>query len=139
MANMESIKEKWAAFKTKAQPGLEKAGKIAGVTGRVFYWIGYVLYSLRGIFLSLPILYLAKQVRDLCTEKLPETVGLFLQSSGDFAMMMPRDTALQYCLLVTCGCLIMMLLSRKTLYPWLISLFSLVLPLLILLINAFPA
>ena len=139
MASAGSFKEKWEAFKKDAQPRMEKLGVAAGKTGRVLSRIAYFFYCIRSVFFALPIVYLALRIRDMCTEKLPETVGLFLQSSGDFAMLLPRDTAINSCMLITGGCLLMMFLSRKTLYPWLISLFSLVLPLLILLINAFPA
>ena len=36
-------------------------------------------------------------------------------------------------------CLLMMLISRRTIYPWLISLFSLILPFALLITNIFPA
>ena len=139
MASSESLKLKWTAFWAKTQPVLEKVGIVAGKTGYVIGKILFVLYCLRGIFFAMPIVYLAMRLRDYCAEHLPETVGLFLQSSGDFAVLMPRESVLSGCMLLTGACLLMMLLSRKTLYPWLISLFSLVLPLLLLLTNMFPA
>jgi hypothetical protein len=40
-------------------------------------------------------------------------------------------------LAITGGCLLMMVFSRKVIYPWLISVFSLVLPLLVLALNFF--
>ena len=40
---------------------------------------------------------------------------------------------------VTALCLLLMMCSRKTIYPWLISLFSLVLPLVLMLGAVFPA
>ena len=42
-------------------------------------------------------------------------------------------------LIVTGVCLVMMWLSRRTIYPWIISIFSLVLPWLIWITNVFPA
>ena len=41
-------------------------------------------------------------------------------------------------LVVTGVCLVMMWLSRRTIYPWIISIFSLVLPILIWITNVFP-
>jgi hypothetical protein len=39
---------------------------------------------------------------------------------------------------VTAACLLLMFCSRRTLYPWLISIMSLLLPMLILLLNNYP-
>ena len=41
--------------------------------------------------------------------------------------------------LIAGGCLLLMFLSRRVIYPWLISIFTLVLPLLLLLSNIYPA
>ena len=37
------------------------------------------------------------------------------------------------------ACLLLMFLSRRVVYPWLVSIFSLALPLLIYITNVFPA
>ena len=42
------------------------------------------------------------------------------------------------CLAVTALCLLMMFISRRTIYPWLISIFSLVLPILLIVTNMLP-
>jgi hypothetical protein len=42
-------------------------------------------------------------------------------------------------MVITVGCLVMMFFSRKTIYPWIISLMSLLLPLLLIVTNTFPA
>ena len=47
-------------------------------------------------------------------------------------------TAIAYTSAITIGCLVLMLFSRKTIYPWLISLFSLLLPVLLIITNTFP-
>ena len=66
-------------------------------------------------------------------------VGIFLQNNGNFLRMIDRGTAVVFPLLVTLGCLVLMMFSRKAMYTWAISIFSLALPLLILLSNTFPA
>ena len=70
---------------------------------------------------------------------LPESVGLHLLNTGEYAQYITKQMAVYVPLGVTGGCLAMMFLSRKTLYPWMICLFSMLLPLLLLLTNVFPA
>lgn len=108
-------------------------------TGHVLRVIGKVLYHMRKLFLAVPVVWLAVRLYGIAMEKLPPAVGLLLQESGEYARMVDRETAAMGCMAVTAACLLMMFLSRKTLYPWLISLFSLVLPLLLIVTNIFPA
>jgi hypothetical protein len=69
---------------------------------------------------------------------LPARVGLDLLSSGEFAKTVSRGTAVLLPLGITGLCVLLTLSSRKPLYPWLISLFSLALPVLIYVINMYP-
>ena len=71
--------------------------------------------------------------------RLPSEVGIFLQNNGNFLRMIDRGTAVVFPLVVTFGCLTLMMFSRKAMYAWAISIFSLALPLLILVSNIFPA
>jgi hypothetical protein len=64
-------------------------------------------------------------------------VGIDLQASGAFAQTISREMAVYGPLGLTGGCLLMMFFSRKVIYPWLISVFTLVLPLFIQLLNFF--
>ena len=70
---------------------------------------------------------------------LPEQVGLNLQTTGEYAQYISKQMAVYGPMGVTGGCLAMMFLSRKTVYPWMICMFSMLLPLLILLTNIFPS
>lgn len=106
--------------------------RIATVFGTLFTWI----FRLRKIFMALPVLYAAAELAKRNLEELPEMVGFDIQSTGEFAQMISRDTAVYGPLALTIVCVVLMLLSRKTIYPWLISIFSLVLPLLIWVLNA---
>lgn len=108
-------------------------------TGRVFGVIGKVLYHMRKLFLAVPVVWLAVRLYGIAMEKLPSVVGLLLQESGEYARMVDREVAAMGCMAVTVACLLMMFCSRRTLYPWLISLFSLVLPILLIVTNIFPA
>lgn len=115
-------------------------GKIRTVCGRIGSVIGLVctwIFRLRKIFMALPVVYLAVRIAIANMERLPETVGLNLQSSGEFAMMVTRSYAVFGPLCVTAFCLLLMFCSRKTLFPWIISIFTLALPYLIYLTNLY--
>lgn len=101
--------------------------------------IGMVLFRLRKLVLAAPVVYYALKFAAQNMEKLPEVVGLNLQSTGEYAATISRELAVIGPLGLTAGCLLMMFCSRKALYPWAISVFSLALPLLLLLSNVYPS
>ncbi len=102
-------------------------------------FIGSVLFRLRKLVLAVPVIYWALKLAMYNRENLPEQVGINLQSSGEFAQMISRDMAIMGPLGLTAACLLLMFCSRKAMYPWAISVFTLVLPLLILFSNLYPA
>lgn len=102
-------------------------------------FIGTVLFRLRKIVLAVPVIYAAVQLALYNRENLPEQVGIHLQSSGEFAQMIARDVAVLGPLGLTAACLLLMFCSRKAMYPWAISVFTLTLPILILFSNLYPA
>ena len=65
------------------------------------------------------------------------TVGIDIQANGEFAKSISREMAVYGPLALTGGCLLMMIFSRKVIYPWLISVFTLLLPLLLIALNFF--
>jgi hypothetical protein len=71
--------------------------------------------------------------------KLPDSVGINLLADGSFSLMIPKIAAVLGPLGVTALCVFLMLGAKKTMYPWLISLFTLVLPVLIYVTNVYPA
>lgn len=93
------------------------------------------IFKLRKIFMAIPVVYLALQIANANMERLPEAVGMNLQSTGEFAMMVTREYAVYGPLGITAFCLLLMFFSRKTLFPWVISIFTLVLPYLIYFTN----
>ena len=102
-------------------------------------FIGTILFRLRKLVLAAPVVYAAVKLALYNREYLPEQVGINIQSTGEFAQMITRDMAVMAPLGLTGACLLLMLCSRKALYPWAISIFTLVLPLLILFSNLYPA
>lgn len=119
--------------------GLQKVKNIFGKIGNVFYQIGLWIYRLRRFILAAPVIIAALKIADMSMERLPEMVGLNLQSTGEFAQIVTREYAVYGPLGVTGLCLLLMFFSRKVLYPWLISIFTLVLPIFIYLTNVYPA
>lgn len=96
-----------------------------------------MIFRLRKLFMVIPVLVAALQLAIYCRDNLPETVGFNIQATGEFAQVISRDTAVYGPLGLTCACLVLVLLSRRTIYPWIISIFTLVLPILILMLNSF--
>jgi len=85
------------------------------------------------------VVYGALRVAEYANENLPDQVGLNLLENGEYAYTVTKEIAVLGPLAVTAACLLLMFCSRKTMYPWLICMFSLVLPFLIILTNVFPA
>lgn len=104
----------------------------------VMRMIGNLIYRLRKIIMSIPVVYYAIVFGVYNAKYLPDRVGLVLQSNGEFAKTVSRGLAVMGPLGVTAACLLLMFCSRRTLYPWLISIMSLLLPMLILLLNNYP-
>lgn len=121
-------KDFWAKVRSVTDPIENAVGKV-----------GNVLYHLRKIILTIPVAMIGMRVFLYAKEKLPADVGLLLQENGTYKYMLDKNTALSCCLVVTGACLLLMYMSRKIVYPWIISLFSLVLPLFLVISNIFPA
>ena len=102
-------------------------------------FIGMLLFRLRKIVLAVPVVSVALKLAMYNREHLPEQVGINLQSSGAFEQMITRDMAVMGPLGLTAACLLLMFCSRKAMYPWAISVFTLALPILILFTNIYPA
>ena len=124
---------------TQSRSGKEKAIKGLVITGKVFKGIGIWIYRLRGFFMAIPVALAALYLAAQNMSRLPEEVGINLLANGEYQYLISRGLALMAPLVVTGACLLMMLLSRKTVYPWIISIFTLVLPILIWFTNVFPA
>lgn len=125
--------------KKNTSAGWEKTKSVLKTIGKVFTKIGIYIFKLRSVLMAVPVVYAAVRLAMYARENLPEQVGINLQETGEYAMIVSRDTAIMGSLAVTAVCLLMMFVSRRTIYPWLISIFSLVLPILLIITNIFPA
>ena len=137
-AFMDKFKRMQAKEPEQEVPGEEEAGE--EITPKeVLTVLGRVIFRLRKVFMAIPVVYYALKLAAYNSEHLPEMVGIDLQSTGEYAQMIARSSAVNGPLLVTGAALVLMFLSRKSVYPWLISIFTLVLPLLLLFTNNYPA
>ena len=123
---VEQFKEIWG----KVYQVYKKAEEIISVIYRC-------IFKLRKVFLAIPVVILAIRIAALNLQRLPEAVGINMQSTGEFALMVTRNYAVYGPLGITFFCLILMFFSRKIIYPWVISMFSLVLPYLLYFTNLY--
>lgn len=118
---------------------MEKTLAVLKKIGRVLASIGKWIYRLRGLFMAVPVVLAALYLASQNMARLPDEVGINLLASGQYEYLISRGLAVMAPLVVTGVCLVMMFLSRRTIYPWLISIFSLILPWYIWITNVFPA
>ncbi len=126
----------------EAVPQLSGWEKTKAVIAKINYWINLIgkwIFHLRKFVMAAPVVYYAVKLAAYNSEHLPEQVGINLQASGEFAQTISRSLAVSGPLALTAGCLLLMFCSRKAMYSWAISIFTLALPLLLLLSNAYPA
>lgn len=128
-----------AAPVKRVSPGLEKFRSVVSKINRIINLIGVWLFRLRKLVMAAPVVYYALKLAQYNMEHLPEEVGINLQSTGDFAQMISRNMAVMGPFALTIACLLLMFCSRKAMYSWAISIFTLALPLLILFSNVYPA
>jgi len=139
MSNMNVISEKWNRLRKDVSEGIDTTGSAYSRVKSVIGVIVMVIYRLRKLVLAAPVLYYALKLASYNMSNLPEIVGINLQANGAFAESISRSMAVMGPLGITVACLVLMFCSRKALYPWAVSVFTLALPLLILLSNQYPA
>ena len=116
------------ADRRRAKTPWETTWEILKKVGHAIKMICKWIYNLRGIWMCVPVALAALRFAALNLARLPEEVGINLQANGEYAFLISRGLAVMAPLVVTGVCLVMMWLSRRTIYPWIISIFSLVLP-----------
>ena len=88
----------------------------------------HTIFRLRGVLLSVPVAIIAAVMAIYSAKILPAEVGVFMQTDGQYQFMLTRPLAILIPLALTLVCVTITLCCRKVTYPWLISLFSLVVP-----------
>ena len=138
MSFIDKFMNYWQAFSKTAAPVMQKVGAFMKELGAAFRVVGKLLYRLRKVFLAIPVGWAAVYLAFYNLENLPKVVGLDLQITGDFDLQVVRELAVLGPVALTALCLLLMFVSRRTLTPWLVSIFTLALPVLIWFTNIFP-
>ena len=133
------MKNKFQATRQEFKSDKENAQKEGNLFKVTCQWI----YKLRSVFLSVPVIFgmIFLAIRNAAA--LPAEVNIYFPKFSDGLIKISMATighteAVIIPVLITTIALIMMFISRRMVYPWLISLFSLALPIVILLLNTFP-
>ena len=113
----------------------QKAGKVYRKASLVIEFLCKWVYRLRKVIMAAPVVYCALKLARENADRLPKMVGLDLQSTGEFAYTVSRTVAVQGPLLITTAALALMFLSKKAVFPWIVSLLTLTLPYLIYFTN----
>lgn len=132
------IEDKWNLLCAKTKPFRSATANVMKKIWRFFRIIWLYIYRLRTVFLSLPVGVAAVLLALQNLARLPDTVGIWLLSNGEFLLMVPKLLAVIAPVAVTALCILLLLCSKKVLYPWMISIFTLVLPFLIYYTNLLP-
>lgn len=132
------IEEKWLLLCEKTRPARTFIRKFLRELRHVLHVTWVFIYRLRSVFLAIISALAAIWVMLWCSPRLPDSVGIHLLSNGQFLLLVPKQIALLGSLAITAACLLLMFCTKKPLYPWLISIFSLVLPLFFLFTNLYP-
>lgn len=133
-----NIKESWISFRDSLKSALNTTGSVYDKIKKVIGIIVMLIYRLRAVFMAIPVVYYGLKLAAYNMKNLPEEVGIGLQSTGEFAYTVSRELAVMGPMVLTGCCLVMMFCSRKAIYPWAVSIFTLVLPLLLLVSNIYP-
>jgi len=151
MEFIHKVMEKWVLFWQKVLPMLGKIGSFFSAVGRgISTFCGYV-YKLRAIFLAVPVATVAVVQALINMDRLPSTVEYTMLTLdfeatetlfGPFVMdvvYISQEVAVLAPLTLTAICLLLTLFSKRTLFPWIISVLTLLLPTFLYLANVYPA
>ena len=148
---LNSFMDKFYAFWQKVRPGFAAVGRVFRAIGKVFYYIGLWIYRLRSIFLSVPVALAAFVLATMNMRRLPETVEvtkMTINTKSEEALFgflelstttISRGLAVNIPLILTAICLVMMLCSKRAMYPFVIAVFTLLLPIALYFFAVFPA
>ena len=146
-----NLADKWNIFWEKCSPVLRTIGAVFSGIGRVFATFGNYIFRLRALFMAIPVAVIAIIEAMINMNRLPDTleyatIGLDFDATqtlvGPFVMhieQLSRETAVMGPLVLTAACLVFTIFSKRTLFPWIISIFTLVVPMLLYFMTQYPA
>ena len=139
MRFIEWIAEKWQAMSLAVQPVFSAMGRFFAKTGHILMTIWSYILKLRKFILAAPVVVAAFFLARMNMERLPDLVGLDLQTDGTFSVQMTREIAVLGPIALTAICLMLMFCSKRVLTPWVVSIVTLIVPIFIWFTNVFPA
>lgn len=119
--------------------GMDKFRRFCTNAWQVIKLTAKWLYKLKTLVLAIPVAVAAVILALRNLWGLPGNVGINLLESGEYAFYLNKGLAVLLPLGITALCLFFMFISRKILYPWLVSVFSLALPVVLWITNTFPS
>lgn len=137
---MDKIKEFFQKIGNALKSFWEKTEPVRAALHKAWRWC----YNLRNILLTVPVAALAAILAIVNMAKLPDSVMISWPMVRDGVLliqdiMISKLLAVFAPLAVTAFCLLMVIASKRMVYPWLISVFSLALPLFFYFCSVFPA
>ena len=151
MDYIRSFCDKLILFWEKCSPVLQRIGFAFTVIGRAFSKLWSYIFKLRAIFMAIPVAVVAVIQAMINMERLPNTLeytmlGLDFEATqtlfGPVVMnveQISREMAVMGPLVLTASCLLFTIFSKRTLFPWIVSIFTLLLPTLLFLSTQYPA
>ena len=147
---MDDLIEKWYRFVDKVSPFFEAVSRVFRAIGRTFRDLWKYVFWFRSIVLGAPMAAAAIIVAVQSARRLPETVnyikltvdtqaanalfGLFVMTQETIT----RNQAVVIPMALTALCIVLMIFSKRMLYPFMIGLLTLVLPYIIYFFTIFP-
>lgn len=127
------MKVKWKGFMEKTRPGREK-------TASVLRTVGVWVYRLRSLILGIPVGVAAVILALRNARSLPAQIAVSIPKIQDGAFvvvsqMLDKNIAVLGPLAITALCILMMFLSKRMTYPFLISVFTLGVPVALYYMN----
>ncbi|MGM9589524.1 MAG: hypothetical protein ACI3V0_05055 [Faecousia sp.] len=138
MGKIQEMTAGWKKVRSDVEQSVQSNASLWSKIKKVIGILIMVVYRLRSVILAVPVVWYALKLAAYNGKHLPEQVGINLLSTGEFAMTISRELAVMGPLAVTAACLVLMMTSRKALYPWAVSIFTLILPVLLLVSNIYP-
>ena len=129
----------WQSFMDRIQIGLSYLRIFFVKTAQILEKVIGVIFRLKKILAAIPVAGGAIYLAFYNMSKLPKVVGIDLLENGSFTYQIPMGIAVFAPLVITGLCLLLMFCSRRILTPWIVSVISLLIPVVILVTNIFPA
>lgn len=147
---MDNLIDKWNQFLDKVSPFFWAIGRVFRRIGRTFRDLWRYVFWFRSVVLGAPLAGAAVIIATRSAARLPETVnyikvtvdteaanalfGLFVMAQDTIT----RNQAVVIPMALTAVCIVLMIFSKRMLYPFVIGLMTLALPYIIYFFTIYP-